>query len=133
MNSPLGAKLKFIKNGFLPTVAGAADKWEKVENYEYKSREKCYYINLEEHEMLGVTVSDCKPGYYITSLSLHGQAATVGIEIGDRVLAIDDQLTDNTDADHVGALLKKRKLFISIERSNCEQIEKLIYFLSNKD
>ena len=81
-------------------------------------------------DVLGCSVSDCHPGFYVSSLTEGGRAELLGMEMGDKIVAINGQSVDNLVTDEVGARLKQRSFFLTYARSSADTIQMLVNFLT---
>ena len=81
-------------------------------------------------DVLGCSVSDCRPGFYVSSLTEGGRAELLGMEMGDKIMAINGQSVDNLVTDEVGARLKQRSFFLTYARSSTDTIQMLVNFLT---
>merc|ERR1719284_732928 len=99
LQTPIGAKLKFSQFGFIPSPN--AKEWIKIPNYHFKTKEKTVFVDLSKSslDVLGCSVSDCRPGFYVSSLTEGGRAELLGIEMGDKIVAINGQSVDNLVTD----------------------------------
>ena len=107
MRSNIGAKLRISQIGFVPVEKST--QWTKIENYEYITRERRLHVSLRQgvafwlritfnkiigknvtriivthlsdKDVFGCTVSDCRPGYFVTSIADSGIAKRLGIEV----------------------------------------------------
>ena len=90
------------------------------------------YVDLTSSSMdvLGCAVSDCRPGFYVSSLTEAGRAELLGLEMGDKIVAINGQSVDNLVTDEVGARLRQRSFFLTYARSSIDTIQMLVNFLT---
>ena len=93
---------------------------------------KTVFVDLTNSsvDVLGCAVSDCRPGFYVSSLTEGGRAELLGLEMGDKILAINGQSVDNLVTDEVGARLKQRSFFVTFARSSTDTIQMLVNFLT---
>ena len=137
MRSYAGAKLKTRQIGFVPNEANLG--WLKIDGYLRHTRELAVAISLSDNCLFGCTVSDCRPGLFITRIIEGGVAARVGLEPGDKIIEIDGHHVEKThDTDAVGALLRQRRFDLVVLRADRDQLEKLVVYFerqgkNNKD
>ena len=76
-----------------------------------------------DKDVFGCTVSDCRPGYFVTSVTNSGMAKRLGIEVGDKIIEVDSHHIEKaTDTDSVGALLRQRKFDLVILRADKDRL-----------
>ena len=108
MRSNIGAKLRISQIGFVPIEKST--QWTKIDGYEYITRERRLHVSLRQgvaidigyaaqfnkitginvtghnvtylsdKDVFGCTVSDCRPGYFVTTITDSGMAKRLGIE-----------------------------------------------------